>query len=125
MDMAKNLCLTSTPIGEHFLHLKTIMAATANLNGIFEAVPVVPKLRGIGKIRRRAKITCFLEKKDEVQGSPVQATRRLAIGLASIALLGNASTGNSIAEDNGFWLTSPIPVPYANNSMLHVEVDNI
>ncbi|KAI3457003.1 hypothetical protein Pfo_013666 [Paulownia fortunei] len=102
------------------------MATTANLNGIFEALPVTPKLRVVDKIRKRARVTCFLDKKkDEVQDSPVQATRRLAIGLASIALFGNASIGNSVAEDNGFWLTGPLPVPYANNSMLQVEVDYI
>lgn len=38
------------------------------------------------------------------------------IGLASIAVAATAATGNSVAEDNGFWIVGPIPVPKANNS---------
>ncbi|KAL0362774.1 UNVERIFIED_CONTAM: Photosynthetic NDH subunit of lumenal location 3, chloroplastic [Sesamum calycinum] len=77
------------PTGEHFPKLRTAMATTANLNGIFEALPA--------------------------------ATRRLAIGLASIALFGNVGIGKSLAEDNGFWLTGPLPVPYANNKINNEE----
>ncbi|KAL0399281.1 UNVERIFIED_CONTAM: Photosynthetic NDH subunit of lumenal location 3, chloroplastic [Sesamum radiatum] len=98
------------------------MATTANLNGIFEALPAVPRLRGIDKNPKKGRITCFLDKKkDEVQEIPVQATRRLAIGLASIALFGSVSIGKSLAEDNGFWLTGPLPVPYANNKINNEE----
>ncbi|KAL2245358.1 UNVERIFIED_CONTAM: Photosynthetic NDH subunit of lumenal location 3, chloroplastic [Sesamum indicum] len=98
------------------------MATTANLNGIFEALPAIPRHRGIDKNPKKSRITCFLDKKkDEVQEIPAQATRRLAIGLASIALFGNISIGKSLAEDNGFWLTGPLPVPYANNKINNEE----
>ncbi|KAK4439847.1 Photosynthetic NDH subunit of lumenal location 3, chloroplastic [Sesamum alatum] len=98
------------------------MATTANLNGIFEALPAVPRHRGVDKNPKKGRITCFLDKKrDEVQEIPVQTTRRLAVGLASIALFGNVSVGKSLAEDNGFWLTGPIPVPYANNKINNEE----
>ncbi|XP_011095313.1 photosynthetic NDH subunit of lumenal location 3, chloroplastic [Sesamum indicum] len=110
------------PTGEHFLKLRTVMATTANLNGIFEALPAIPRHRGIDKNPKKSRITCFLDKKkDEVQEIPAQATRRLAIGLASIALFGNISIGKSLAEDNGFWLTGPLPVPYANNKINNEE----
>ncbi|KAG8386196.1 hypothetical protein BUALT_Bualt03G0123800 [Buddleja alternifolia] len=111
--------LASYTVGEHFLELKTIMATTANLNGIFEALPAIPKLLGANKTRKASTITCFLDKKKD--NNPVQATRRLAIGLASIALFGNATIGNSLAEDNGFWLTTPLPVPYAKNKINNEE----
>ncbi|KAK4398469.1 Photosynthetic NDH subunit of lumenal location 3, chloroplastic [Sesamum angolense] len=105
------------PTGEHFLKLRTAMATTANLNGIFEALPAVPRHRGIDKNPKKGRITCFLDKKKD----EVQATRRLAIGLASIALFGNVGIGKSLAEDNGFWLTGPLPVPYANNKINNEE----
>ncbi|KAL3645469.1 hypothetical protein CASFOL_010649 [Castilleja foliolosa] len=99
------------------------MATTSHLNSIFESPNIVPKHRAINKIQKRAKITCFHDKNEnEFQGySSSQPTRRIALGLASIAIFGNAQIGNSIAEDNGFWLTGPLPVPYANNNINNEE----
>ncbi|KAL3850814.1 hypothetical protein ACJIZ3_012696 [Penstemon smallii] len=99
------------------------MATTANLNAIFESLPSIPKPRGLGKIRKKAIVRCLFEKKKtEIQDNPVHATRRLVIGLASVALFGSTSgIGNSLAEDNGFWLTGPLPVPYAKNNINNEE----
>ncbi|CAI9756974.1 unnamed protein product [Fraxinus pennsylvanica] len=98
------------------------MAITANFNGVFEALSNIPKLHRVEKMPKKSTITCFLSrKKDEVEDNKVNTTRRLAIGLASIALFGNTSIGNSLAEDNGFWLTGPLPVPSVNNKIDNEE----
>ncbi|XP_057766507.1 photosynthetic NDH subunit of lumenal location 3, chloroplastic [Salvia miltiorrhiza] len=80
------------------------MATTPNLNG---ALPAVIKLGGVEKPRP--------------SGNDLRATRRVAIGLASITLVANAATGASVAQDNGFWIEGPIPVPYANNKIDNEE----
>lgn len=65
------------------------------------------------------KIVGFLGKrKDDFQEHPLQTTRRLAISLASIALIGDSTKGISLAKDNGFWYEAPIPVPPVYNSKL-------
>ncbi|KAL2496200.1 Photosynthetic NDH subunit of lumenalchloroplastic [Forsythia ovata] len=98
------------------------MAMAANFNGVSEALPAIPKLRRVEKMQKKSTITCFLgKKKNEFEDNKVQTNRRLAIGLASIALFGNARIGNSLAEDNGFWLTGPIPVPSVNNKIDNEE----
>ncbi|KAL2476218.1 Photosynthetic NDH subunit of lumenal location 3 [Abeliophyllum distichum] len=95
---------------------------TANFNGVFEALPAIPKLCRVEKMPKKSTITCLLgKKKNEFQDNKVQTTRRLAIGLASISLFGNTRIGNSLAEDNGFWLTGPIPVPSVNNKIDNEE----
>lgn len=90
------------------------MATIPNLNVVYEALPSLTMHRGVERHRKKARVACLLHKND--QATHVQATRRVAIGLTSITLLASAGTGTSLAEDNGFWLTGPIPVPYANNS---------
>ncbi|XP_022848422.1 photosynthetic NDH subunit of lumenal location 3, chloroplastic-like [Olea europaea var. sylvestris] len=98
------------------------MAITAKFNGVFEAPPSIPKLRRVEKTARKSTITCFFGKeKDEFEDNKVHTTRRLAIGLASIALFGNTSIRVSLAEDNGFWLTGPLPVPSVNNKINNEE----
>lgn len=95
------------------------MATTPNLNSIFEALPAISKLQSLEKHGKKAKVTCsFKKKENEIQESLLHTTRRLAIGLASVAIFGNASIGKSLADDNGYWLTTPLPVPFANNRML-------
>ncbi|KAH6834800.1 PsbQ-like 1 [Perilla frutescens var. hirtella] len=100
---------------------------TPNLNTIFEALPAVTKLHGrVEKHGRRVSssnsstITCLIHKKDE-QVHQGHATRRVVIGLTSVALFANSATGNSVAEDNGFWITGPLPVPHANNNINNEE----
>lgn len=95
------------------------MARTANLSSVIEAFSVIPKLHLVENIRKKATFVNFLSKKtDELQENTLQTTRRLALGLASLAIFSTASTGISLAEDNGYWLTGPIPVPSAKNSEL-------
>lgn len=93
------------------------METAAKLNGIIEALSTIPKLLGLGKTGNKTALIVG-DDKDDAQDKPVQATRRLAIGLASIAIVGTAGVRKSLAEDNGFSLTGPLPVPYAINGML-------
>ncbi|KAL6196389.1 hypothetical protein ACLB2K_032004 [Fragaria x ananassa] len=101
------------------------MAQLANLNGISETLPVLPRLPSIQKTRKRVSIIgCLGNKKDhDVLEQPLQTTRRLALGLASIALVGNnSSSGAALAQgNNGFWLDGPLPVPSADNKIANEE----
>lgn len=94
------------------------MAHLANLNGISETLPAIPKLPRFQKPQKRAKIISFSGNKTEnLQEQPVQTTRRVALGLSSIALTATTiSNGVSLAEDNGFWITGPLPIPPIYNS---------
>lgn len=96
------------------------MARLANFNGVSETLPGLVKLSSIGRTRKRLKIIGFLGKKmdDDSQHHSLQTTRRLALGLASIALVGNTCNGVSLATDNGFWIDGPLPVPSVSNSKL-------
>ncbi|KZV17527.1 psbQ-like protein 2, chloroplastic [Dorcoceras hygrometricum] len=94
------------------------MATAANSNAIFETPPAIPKLCGFEKIRRKAKICCYLDKKNDGIQEP---SRRFVLSVAAFALSGNAGVGNSMAGDNGFWITGPIPVPHAVNDINNKE----
>ncbi|XP_075482058.1 photosynthetic NDH subunit of lumenal location 3, chloroplastic [Primulina tabacum] len=94
------------------------MANAANLNAIFETLPAIAKLCSFEKIRRKAKIRCYLDKKNDGIQEP---SRRFVLSVATVALFGNAGVRNSMAEDNGFWITGPIPVPYAVNDINNKE----
>ncbi|XP_021665058.2 photosynthetic NDH subunit of lumenal location 3, chloroplastic-like [Hevea brasiliensis] len=95
--------------------------ALANLNGITETLPTITKLISKQKTPERTEVIGLLGKKQVnfEQGHPLQTTRRLALGLASIALVGNTGNGVSLAEDNGFWqLDFPLIVsPPVNNKI--------
>ncbi|XP_052207293.1 photosynthetic NDH subunit of lumenal location 3, chloroplastic [Diospyros lotus] len=98
------------------------MALSANLNRVSEtfpaAIPRPPTFQR--RHKRRAPILAFSGNK--AQQHPLQqTTRRLAIGLTSIALFANSGIGNSLAEDNGLWLTGPIPVPPVYNKIANEE----
>ncbi|XP_021811136.1 photosynthetic NDH subunit of lumenal location 3, chloroplastic [Prunus avium] len=94
------------------------MAHLANLNGVSETLPAIPRLPGIQRTQKRVSIVGFIGKKrDDLQEQPLQTTRRLALGLASIALVGNSCNGVSLAEGNGFWIDGPLPVPSAENKI--------
>ena len=97
------------------------MAHLTNLNGVSETLPSIPKLTHIQRTRKIPTIFGFHPKKtEEFQENPLilQTTRRVALGLASIALSGNSKIGNSLAEGNGLWLDGPLPVPSVSNSKL-------
>ncbi|XAR67489.1 hypothetical protein NMG60_11002263 [Bertholletia excelsa] len=99
------------------------MAHWANLNGASETLPAIPKLPGFHRTLKKSPALGFHGKRTPVlqDQPPLQTTRRIAIGLASIALVGNATTGSSLAEDNGLWLTGPIPVPPVYNNIANEE----
>lgn len=93
------------------------MAPMANLNQIFSTFPAIPKLSGEGKSRPdvgAARLTGI--NAEETQNHPLKPTRRLALGLGSMGLFANSNIAVVLAEDNGFWLTGPIPIPRALNS---------
>ncbi|XP_034679264.1 photosynthetic NDH subunit of lumenal location 3, chloroplastic [Vitis riparia] len=99
------------------------MAHLANLHGASETLPSIFKLRGdLRRTRKRVTIIGFLCKKaEQIQEQPFQATRRSALGLSSIAILGNSGIGPALAEDNGYWLTGPLPVPTVDNDIVNKE----
>ncbi|XP_007021089.2 PREDICTED: photosynthetic NDH subunit of lumenal location 3, chloroplastic [Theobroma cacao] len=94
------------------------MVHLANLNGITETLPAIPKLPSIQRSRKTAKIIGFLGKNTEdLREQPLQMTRRMALSLASIALVGTSSNSISLAEDNGYWITDLLPVPSVENKI--------
>ncbi|KAK6230378.1 hypothetical protein QUC31_001896 [Theobroma cacao] len=94
------------------------MVHLANLNGITETLPAIPKLPSIQRSRKTAKIIGFLGKNTEdLREQPLQMTRRMALSLASIALVGTSSNSISLAEDNGYWITDLLPVPSVENNI--------
>ena len=95
------------------------MARLADINGVSKTLPALPKLPSLQRVPKGMKIVGFLgKKKEDLQEHPLQITRRLAVGLASIALTGNSTDGISLAQDNGFWIDGPLPVPPVYNSKL-------
>lgn len=94
------------------------MAHLANLNGVSETLPAIPiKLPRFQKSQKISKIIGLLGQKAENFQAQPQVTRRASIGLASLALIGSTtSNGDSLAEDNGLWVTGPLPVPPVYNS---------
>ncbi|KAK8545691.1 hypothetical protein V6N13_066963 [Hibiscus sabdariffa] len=97
------------------------MAHLSSLNGISELLPATPKLPTVQRSRKISKIIRFLGKNTSnlhEKQQPLQTTRRMALSLASIALVGTSSNGISLAEDNGYWITDLLPVPSVENSKL-------
>ncbi|GAA0149061.1 hypothetical protein LIER_08329 [Lithospermum erythrorhizon] len=90
---------------------------------IFEAILAIPKLNGLEKNPTNLVLNCSNpgKKTQDVHEVKLLSTRRLAIGLASIAVFGNACVGNSLADDNGYWLTTPLVVPKAKNKITNAE----
>ncbi|MCD7463244.1 hypothetical protein HAX54_050202 [Datura stramonium] len=101
------------------------MANTTNLNLIFEALSLIPKIHGVEKIQKKVNFLC--QKNEEIQENlpsktKTTTTRRLVLGLASIALFANSRIGNSLAEDNnGFFITGPLPVPSVSTNIVNKE----
>ncbi|KAJ6314112.1 hypothetical protein OIU78_017717 [Salix suchowensis] len=98
------------------------MAHLTNLNGVTETLPAMPKLISVQKPGKRMKITGLLGKKPvNLEEKSFQTTRRLALGLASVALIGNSSAGVSLAEDNWWARDIPLPVPSVENKLANEE----
>ncbi|GMH05702.1 hypothetical protein Nepgr_007542 [Nepenthes gracilis] len=99
------------------------MARLANFYGVPETLsPAVPKIPNIQTTRRRARIIeCAGDNLQGTQENSPLTTRRRAIAIASAALLVQSGAGASLAEDNGLWITGPIPVPHAANKIANEE----
>ncbi|XP_060200133.1 photosynthetic NDH subunit of lumenal location 3, chloroplastic [Lycium barbarum] len=97
------------------------MANTTNLNIIFEALSLIPKIHGVQNFQKKAKTVS--QKTEEIQENlPARTTRRLALGLATIALFANSGIENSLAEDNnGFFITGPLRVPSVSTNIINKE----
>ncbi|KAI9185845.1 hypothetical protein LWI28_011252 [Acer negundo] len=106
------------------------MAHLANLNGVSETIPkLLPRFQKTQK--RTNKIVGFSgnkeennfqEQKQKQQQQPLlllQSTRRAAtLSLGCIALVGSTTcNGASLAEDNGYWITGPLPIPPVYNNI--------
>ncbi|XP_060973172.1 photosynthetic NDH subunit of lumenal location 3, chloroplastic [Cannabis sativa] len=103
------------------------MARLANLNGVFETLLRIRRLLSILSLQRAKKgveIVAFLgKKKNDSQEHTLLTTRRLALGLASIALVGKTCNAVSFAEDNDFWIDGRIPLPSVNNKIDNENTD--
>uniref|UniRef100_A0A2P2JR31 Uncharacterized protein n=1 Tax=Rhizophora mucronata TaxID=61149 RepID=A0A2P2JR31_RHIMU len=92
------------------------MTHIASLNCVIEPLAAPPKYANVRKTRNAVKIVGLLGNR-VANFEALQPTRRLALGLASIALIGGYCNGVSLAEDNnGLWIDIPFPVPSAENS---------
>uniref|UniRef100_A0A7N0TZV5 Photosynthetic NDH subcomplex L 3 n=1 Tax=Kalanchoe fedtschenkoi TaxID=63787 RepID=A0A7N0TZV5_KALFE len=107
-----------------FFFINFFMAATlARFNGVSQTVAPAAKLAGgpVGQNRRanlKVVVGCAAKKNDETAEVSMQATRRTSLGFASAALATSSGIGASLADDNGFWITTPIPVPTIENTEL-------
>uniref|UniRef100_A0A803R8E9 Uncharacterized protein n=1 Tax=Cannabis sativa TaxID=3483 RepID=A0A803R8E9_CANSA len=96
------------------------MARLANLNGVFETLSRIQiRLASLERAKKGVEIVGFLgKKKDDCEEQhSMQTTRRVALGLASIAVVGKTCNAVSFAEDNGFWIDGRIPLPSVNNRL--------
>eukprot|EP00262_Sarcandra_glabra_P010390 TRINITY_DN25658_c0_g1_i1.p1 TRINITY_DN25658_c0_g1~~TRINITY_DN25658_c0_g1_i1.p1 ORF type:complete len:231 (-),score=30.78 TRINITY_DN25658_c0_g1_i1:164-856(-) len=108
------------------------MAHLANFNGVCETLLTKPEPFNV-KNARRWTIPVFASKKkeEEFQEAQVQAnksnctsmrtTRRASVGLVAVTLSAQFSSGVALAEDNGLWLTGPLPVPTVFNKIANEE----
>ncbi|KAJ7981623.1 photosynthetic NDH subunit of lumenal location 3, chloroplastic [Quillaja saponaria] len=94
------------------------MAHLANLNGVSKTLPPIPKLPNFHRTRKRVQIVASHgSKTEEFTEYPLQTTRRAALSIASIALIGHFTDQISLAENNGFWIDGPLPVPSVTNKI--------
>ncbi|CAM8900840.1 unnamed protein product [Rhodiola kirilowii] len=97
------------------------MAGLVRLSGVSQAFPTASNLSGGPGTRKIAKtIGCMIKKSDETVDEVFSvhqtATRRRAsLGLLSAAVAMSSGIGVSLADDNGFWITTEIPVPTIEN----------
>ncbi|XP_030542812.1 photosynthetic NDH subunit of lumenal location 3, chloroplastic [Rhodamnia argentea] len=97
------------------------MERLANLNSLSKTLPSpVPTLPIRQATRKRSTVNEHLGlTSDNLQEQrlALQASRRTALGFASVALIGSFGNRFALAEDNGYWLTGPIPVPPIYNKI--------
>ncbi|MCL7025425.1 hypothetical protein MKW94_015242 [Papaver nudicaule] len=107
------------------------MAGLSNLNGIVgsETLLIKPKLFNVEKLHKRTPINLPINsnmKTDEHQtqlqtNSNQTTTRRFVLGLAAVAMSSQSGIAKSVAEDNGFAYTGPIPIPPIYNKIANEE----
>ncbi|KAK4751610.1 hypothetical protein SAY87_005092 [Trapa incisa] len=96
------------------------MARLANAYGVSETLcAATPKLSGLQRTRMRSRrlVVVAGRKEEELEeNSSLQSSRRAAVlGVASASVA--ALNGVARAEDNGYWITGPIPVPPVFNKI--------
>ncbi|KAL8130793.1 hypothetical protein AgCh_006926 [Apium graveolens] len=94
----------------------------AHVNRLLEVLPATPKLCKSAKPWRMVTtMSCSAKKLQHTQEDAIKTTRRMSISFASIAFLGTSGIGKSLAEDNGFWIDGPLPIPSVNNKIGNEE----
>lgn len=83
----------------------------AHVNRLLELLPATPKLPISPKPWRMP--TAMSQ---QIEQDTIKTTRRMSISFASIALVGTSGIAKSLADDNGFWLNGPLPIPSVENS---------
>ncbi|KAI3986530.1 hypothetical protein MKX01_014068 [Papaver californicum] len=111
------------------------MAGLSNLNGIVgsEALLIKSKLFNVEKLHKRTPINLRINSKMKTEelhehqtqlqsNSNQTTTRRFLLGLAAAAAM-SAQSGieKSLAEDNGFSYSGPIPIPPIYNKIANEE----
>ncbi|KAF3614263.1 Photosynthetic NDH subunit of lumenal location 3, chloroplastic [Capsicum annuum] len=100
------------------------MANTTNLNIIFEALSLIPKIHFVEKIQKKSKRFNILSKKNQEveENLQIKTTRRLALSIGIIATFANSRIGDCLADDNnGFFINGPLPVPSVSNDIINKE----
>ncbi|KAK6946838.1 Oxygen-evolving enhancer protein 3 [Dillenia turbinata] len=97
------------------------MAHLACSNGVSKTLPPIPKLANIPNYPKKVTINAKITKATDDVEQVLLTTRRVSISIASISLLANSSRGIALADDNGFWLTTPLPVPSVENKIANEE----
>lgn len=96
------------------------MANIIDLNSLTNTLPAIPKLPGS---RKTGKSSAFAFKKTGEFQEPglAQITRRMTLGFTvSVGLTGIFGKHNvSLAQNNGFWIDGPLPIPPIYNSKHH------
>lgn len=92
------------------------MARLANLYGVSEALSFMPKLPHPQRIQKKTTRLEIVSKKLDVEFQEqtlLPSTRRASLCLvaATVALSASSINGVSLAEDNGYWVSDPIPIP--------------
>ncbi|XP_010550108.1 PREDICTED: photosynthetic NDH subunit of lumenal location 3, chloroplastic [Tarenaya hassleriana] len=95
------------------------MAHLTDLKSLTKSLPAIPKLP---LERKTGKPVAFVSRKTGESQEPdsVQTTRRKALGFAvSVTVTGICTGGKNVsrAEDNGFWIDGPLPVPPVYNNI--------
>lgn len=100
------------------------MARMGNLKGgvFLEVLPAIPKVGG-GRRKARIIMGCGGNKSEETQQQQsLKASTRRRMGMTLLTLVGTScGIGKCLADDNGFWLNGPLPLPSVNNKIANEE----